>query len=199
MLNGLLEINSKEEEIIKTFPNILTTSNCLHIALLVYLRFVAITKPLQYENIHRKHHIKSPILIWFISIIVNILSPISLCFGTEVLNFFVVLFILHGFHTIPIVSIIITYVRMIKSINKTNEERVRLSEFTDKNEIASSRISTSMIKGVSICLIVCYLPYLFWFQYVRIKQWIHSESDITNVSSLEVRNYINLNSNFIYQ
>ena len=191
MLNGLLEVNSKEEEIIKTFPNILTTSNCLHIALLVYLRFVAITKPLQYENIHRKHHIKSPILIWFISIIVNILSPISLCFGTEVSNFFVVLFILHGFHTIPILSIIIIYVRMIKSINKTNEERLRLSEFTDDNEKASARISTRMIKGVSICLIICYLPYLFWFQYVRIKQWIHSESDMTNISTLEVRNYIN--------
>ena len=181
----------------KTIPNILTTCNCLHIALLVYLRFVAITKPLQYERIHRKHHIRSTIIIWCLSFIINISNPIALCYGSKEVHIFVTLFILHGFHTFPIISIIISYVRMIHVIHKRNKEQLRMSEFTDEKDRArtSSKLSTKMIKGVSICLIICYVPYLFWFQYVRIQHWNQTGCDKSKPSMLEVNKQLNTKEN----
>ena len=172
----------------KTVSNIVTTSNCLHIALLVYLRVVAISKPLQYESIHRKHHIKTPLLIWCIAIIINILGPTSRLFDSKDLNFFASLFILHGFHTFPILSIIILYTRMINVIHKRNQEHMKASKICDENDgsISSSKLSTKMIKGVSICLVVCYVPYLLWFQYVRIKHCIYNENDLSMFSKWEV-------------
>ena len=172
----------------KTVSNIVTTSNCLHIALLVYLRVVAISKPWQYESIHRKHHIKTPILIWCIAIIINILGPTSRLFDSKDLNFFASLFILHGFHTFPILSIIFLYTRMINVVNKRNTQNMSTSKICDENDglRTNSKLSTKMIKGVSICLVVCYVPYLLWFQYVRIKQCIYNENDLSDSPQWEV-------------
>ena len=177
-----------EEELFKTVPNILSTCNCLHILLLVYLRVIAITRPLMYRDIHRRHHFKTPIIIWILSITVNLFPPLALCFWSRTLHLIFILFILHVFHTIPIGCIVVMYVKMIQVIRERNKRNMRGSDITDETERKrlNTKLSTSMIKGVAVCLVICYLPYLFWWQYARIRNW-HDESDKKlNVSKSEV-------------
>ena len=161
------------EELFKLVPNILSTSNCLHIALLVYLRSMAIAKPLQYEDIHRYHHFISPVIIWLLSIVVNLFPPIALCFYNPLRLVFVYI-VLHGGHTIPIIYIVWRYAKMAQIINKRNEVQRRISEVTeDKNrKRLNTKLSTNMITGVAVCLVIFYLPYLVWWQYARTRDWM---------------------------
>jgi hypothetical protein len=43
----------------------------------------------------------------------------------------------------------------------------------------NTKLSTKMIKWVAVCLIICYFPYLLWWQYARSHRW-HSESGCKN-------------------
>ena len=82
---------------------------------------------------------------------------------------------------------------MIRVIDERNEQHKSMSSTSDEHEGArtSSKLSTKMIKGVSICLVVCYVPYLIWFQIVRIEHWICNEDELSNISTLHVSNNIN--------
>ena len=99
VVNRSLPQQSIQEELLKMIPNILSTSNVLHIALLVYLRFIAITRPLCYEDTHRRHHNKSPVFIWVLSIVANFFTPLALCLDSPEGHLGIILFILHTFHT----------------------------------------------------------------------------------------------------
>ena len=152
-------------------PNIVSSSSCLHVAFLVLLRVLAVTKPLGYEDIHKK--LRHIILgtIWILSICVCILPVISERFHVEWLYTFSRGLVLHGLHTVPIIAIIILYVIFFytihKSVASTNQElrtsgiQMRTSRF---RAMAKSR-QMKMMKGVVVCLVVCYVPYLIWWEY----------------------------------
>ena len=80
--------------------------------------------------------------------------------------------LLHGFHTIPIVLIVVLHIKMIRKVNKNNHakmERMSVSSgSSSKVNIKEQKTPTKMIKGVAITLVVCYLPYLSWWQYSMI-------------------------------
>ena len=196
-MTDTLPQESIEEEVLKIIPNILSTSNVLHIALLVYLRFIAITRPLKYEDTHRRHHNKSPIFIWLLSIVANLFPSLVLCvrIGSEY-HLAVILFILHTFHTIPIILIVLMYTKMIKVISKRNERmsEVRISQLMcseaaeERERIkANNKLSTNMIKWVALCLIICYFPYLLWWQYARSYPWNDESGCKVEITKFEVR------------
>ena len=169
-------------------PNILSTSNVLHIALLVYLRFIAITRPLCYEDTHRRHHNKSPIFIWVLSIVANVFPSLMLCLHSTEWHLAVILLILHTFHTVPIISIVVMYTKMIWVISERNKRMsdAKASEMMSSEASAerermrtNTKLSTKMIKWVAVCLIFCYFPYLVWWQYARSHPW-HNESGCKN-------------------
>ena len=151
----------------KLIPNILSTCNCLHIALLVYLRLISVTKALKCKKIHRKHRYKSIMTLWTISIIVNVFPPLAARLDQKIQLSIFKHILLHGFHTIPIVVIVAIYAKLIYAVESKNEKdaRQRRSAATCSRVNANNRLSTRMVKGVVFCLLVCYLPYLTWWQY----------------------------------
>ena len=80
-----------------------------------------------------------------------------------------------------------------------------MSEFShvNVNFLENSKLSTKMIKGVVVCLIFCYLPYLAWWQYAIIvfPRWhligdpicckqISVKPEEVNMPSIILNNYI---------
>ena len=121
--------------------------------------------------------------MWIMSAIVNIFPPLAATVREESLREQLLMvsrnIVLHGFHTIPIICIIGIYVKLIYEIQSKNEEKelakARMSEGTYTRINLNNKLSTKMIKGVAICLIVCYLPYLAWWQYSMIVFRVGSE------------------------
>ena len=121
--------------------------------------------------------------MWIISVIANIFPPLAATVTEEGLkeNLLMVSrnIVLHGFHTIPIICIVGIYAKMIYEIQSKNEEKkiakTRMSEGTYTRINMNNKLSTKMIKGVAICLFVCYLPYLAWWQYSMIVFRVGSE------------------------
>ena len=159
----------------KLLPNIFTTCNCIHIVYLVYLRHLAITKAIKCKSIKRERHRNAILTMWTTSILANIVPPLAAKIkirniGTYFL-FISRLILLHGFHTIPIILIITFYGKMIRKVNQNNVEKMkRVSQASGVSKLSTNdqKTPTKMIKGVAICLIVCYLPYLLWWQYSMI-------------------------------
>jgi len=151
--------------------------------MLVYLRLIAVTEAMKCKKIHRKHRKKSIFAMWIMSAIVNIFPPLAATVREESLREQLLMvsrnIVLHGFHTIPIICIIGIYVKLIYEIQSKNEEKelakARMSEGTYTRINLNNKLSTKMIKGVAICLIVCYLPYLAWWQYSMIVFRVGSE------------------------
>ena len=165
--------NYWQVEALKLVPNVLSASSCWHVALLVFLRLLAVTKPLEYEDMHKKLRYISLLIIWLLSICVCLLPLLSLIVKSAGLYKFSRILVLHGLHTIPLIVIAILYVKFFYEIHKsaasTNQQLQRLSQGVNMrtsklNEMAKSR-QMKMMKGVVICLVVCYVPYLVWWEY----------------------------------
>ena len=63
---------------------------------------------------------------------------------------------------------------MAQIINKRNEVQRRISEVTEDKyrKRLNTKLSTNMITGVAVCLVIFYLPYLVWWQYARTRDWM---------------------------
>ena len=163
---------SVEEEAIKLVPNILSTCNCLHIALLVYLRLITITEVFKYKETIRQHRHKSIALMWLISVGINTIPVLAAGFEHILLKLIFKYIILYAFHACPIIFIVVEYSKLIRVVEERNrkEAETRMSEFShvNVNFLENAKLSTKIIKGVVVCLIFCYLPYLAWWQYAMI-------------------------------
>ena len=149
-------------------PNILSSSSCLHVQLLVFLRLLAVSKPLKYKEIHRSLRHISITIIWILSICVCLIPVFTMRFLPDNrLSFYCNrILVLHGLHTIPILCIVLLYVILIRTIHNTRRSVSSISSSPCISTIMAGRNrQRKMMKGIVVCLIVCYLPYLLWWEY----------------------------------
>ena len=163
--NDIIENHGVGEELYKIIPNTLSTCNCLHIALLVYLRLVSITNAFTYKKIHRQHRYKSIAIIWSISVLINIIPSVAIHFDSKVLQSVTRYIILYVFHICPIICIVMAYAKLIQTIKSRNRNQATATSRPYAKVNVNTKLSTKMIKGVAACLIICYVPYLAWWQY----------------------------------
>ena len=158
-------------------PNILTTSICLHVTLLAFLRLVALEVPAKYEEIDQKRRRVAIIIIWVASVTVCAITVISAHFSDTV-ALISEFFTLHGCHTLPICLIVIMYLRILWTIS---QKKIRGISNVDPTELpkaakfATERINSKknemfrMITGNVLRLIICYVPYIVsWHIHVEI-------------------------------
>ena len=165
--NDIITTSTYEEEMMKLIPNTLSTCNCLHVALLVYLRLIAVTKALKCKQIHRHHRKKTIVAMWIISFTICLFPPLTAKFNQKKIEVVFKHIILHVFHTIPIIFIVFIYSKLIYIVESKRKMKTkqRMSSNTLSRVNSNNKLSTSMVKGVVICLFVCYIPYLAWWQY----------------------------------
>ena len=161
-------------EALNLVPNILSSSSCLHVALLVFLRLLAIEKPLKYQEIHIKLRHVSIVVIWSPSICVCAISVFIERFQddrTLSTASFDRVIVLHGLHTIPITCIIIFYIKLILTLARHGRRHSVATLYYDSAATCRAAVmdmkakQMRIMKGVVACLIVCYLPYLSWWEY----------------------------------
>ena len=121
---------------------------------------VAITKPLSYRKVHIKLRHTSVVIIWMISLIFCSLPVFPLYYQKETIYNASREFILHGFHTIPLILIVIMYGKMAWTVFEQND----LCSTYGKSEVTNKQ-SFGITKTVVLCLLVCYLPYLSMWEY----------------------------------
>ena len=181
---------TSDEELMKLIPNILSTCNCIHIIYLVYLRYEAVAKAIKCKKMPRKRHWKSIIGMWIVSMLVNLFPLLATKIQAKKLGLLLISrhILLHGFHTIPIVLIIIFHLKMIQKVNKNNQAKMKRISISSGSRISvnEQKTSTKMVKGVAIGLILCYLPYLGWWQYSMIVFRADGGRDGSDTNAAEV-------------
>ena len=160
-------------ELMTFVPNVLQTSSILHVAVLVYLRLLAILKPMSYKDVHEKVRKRSIPIIWVVSIASRLISVLTQIFEPMPKPFYAAYryIALHVFHTVPIIFIICMYVKLVWTLKKISEEsNTTQATFTNvRNPKKSiSKKATLLVQRVVLFLLGCYLPFLAWEQYWEI-------------------------------
>ena len=148
-------------------PNILETTSILHVTLLVFLRLLAITDPMKYKEAHIKSRHRSIIVIWLLSIIVRLVALLSQKYHSKVF-FYYRYFLLHIFHTIPIIMIVIMYGTLIMTLKKRSATLLTMTEQSQQLSDSINRKMTIVVKRIVVSLLICYVPFLSWEQYYMI-------------------------------
>ena len=148
-------------------PNILETTSILHVTLLVFLRLLAVTDPMKYKEAHIKSRHKSILVIWLTSIIVRLIALISQKYHTKAF-FYYRYFLLHMFHTIPIIMIVIMYVTLIMTLKKRSMALISMTEQSQQLSQSINRKMEIVVKRIVVSLLICYVPFLSWEQYYMV-------------------------------
>ena len=148
-------------------PNILETTSILHVTLLVLLRLLAVTDPMKYKEAHIKSRHKSILVIWLTSIIVRLIALISQKYHTKAF-FYYRYFLLHMFHTIPIIMIVIMYVTLIMTLKKRSTALITMTEQSQQLSQSINRKMEIVVKRIVVSLLICYVPFLSWEQYYMV-------------------------------
>ena len=151
-------------------PNVMTTSNCFFVTLLVFLRMIAIEKPLQYERMHKRFRRTAVITIWVSAFVLCVLPVISAPFSKG-FNIFARFLTLHFCHTFPICMIIIIDIRVVYMLCRSVDNISNGQDASELPQIQDARRNlqdkknqlSRMLAGVVTCLIICYAPYLIWW------------------------------------
>ena len=150
-------------DLLRCVPRVLETSSCLHVTLLVFLRLLAIKKPLSYGEIHDKLRRISIIIIWIASITIQLVALIILIFEQGEAYLYYKDVTLHIFHTFPVICIIIMYTLLIWTLEK-KKRQIKDSRISMKQESINKKM-TLLVQRVVLVLIICYVPFLAWRQY----------------------------------
>ena len=148
-------------------PNILETASILHVTLLVFLRLLAVTDPMKYKEAHVKSRHKSIIVIWLTSVIVRLTALLSQKYHSTVF-FYYRYVLLHIFHTIPIITIVIMYVRLIMTLKKRSTTLITMTEQSQQLSDSINRKMAIVVKRIVVSLLICYVPFLSWEQYYMV-------------------------------
>ena len=157
-------------EALKCVPRTLSSATCLHVAVLVYLRLVGITQPLKYEQIHHRLRYISIVAIWLVSIVIDLIPVVALRFKQELIYDIFREVIFHGLHTIPVICIVLMYGKLswVLSERMTRKASVystcSAASGQSTGQTKKSR-SNRIIKGIVLCLLVFYIPYLSAWEY----------------------------------
>ena len=155
-------------ELLEFFPGVFQTSGLLHVAILVYLRLSAISNPTGYQDRHHRFRHISVIIIWIVSVAVNLLAVLTQCFESGNFYYWYRYIELHIFNTIPFLAIIVMYGRMVIVLRQKMETTnyTGVNDIRKKNAISSlSRKMTLLVQRVVVAFLICYLPYLVWMQF----------------------------------
>ena len=167
--NGELKDHIKDWRIeVQTFiPNVLETNSILHVMLIVFLRLLTIIEPIKCKEIHKNLRHKSIIVMWVVAFSVRSLALIIQMYKPNAFWFYRY-FLLHGFHTVPLLLIIIMYLILIKSLKNRSQtlEMMDLKSRQAANQM--NKKMTIVVKRIVFALLICYLPFLFWEQYYLI-------------------------------
>ena len=150
-------------DLLRCVPRVLETSSCLHVTLLVFLRLLAIQKPLTYAELHGKLRYISIIIIWIISIVIQLIALIILIFEKGNVYLYYKDVTLHSFHTFPVICIIIMYTLLIWTLKKKKREIKDIRRSMEQDTI--NKKMTLLVQRVVLVLIICYVPFLGWRQY----------------------------------
>ena len=166
---GYLKCHIKDWRIegLTFIPNILETASILHVTLLVFLRLLAVTDPMKYKEAHIKSRHKSIIVIWTTSVIVRLAALLSQKYHTTVFLYYRY-FLLHIFHTIPIIAIVIMYARLILTLKRRSTNLITMTERSQQLSDSINRKMTIVVKRIVVSLLICYVPFLSWEQYYMV-------------------------------
>ena len=147
------------------------TSSILHVTVLVFLRLLAILKPLSYSEVHAKVRRLAILMIWIISITARYSIVPTQCFKIRSVYLHYMHIIFHCLHTIPVMCIALMYAKLVCVIQqKRNERKTIICKYLKFRAHADSdnRKSTLLAKRLGLFHLICYLPFLAWTQYLLI-------------------------------
>ena len=163
-------------EMLKIVPKLFSTSTCLHVFLLVFLRRSAIVHPTTYKKTSAfKQRYKLTMAIWIISTSLCLFPIIARYADSSHLREIINYLLLHGFHTLPVTCIIGMYMNVSWTIKRhqipnPTARKISVSYLPgsgmDKNKKRRKPKACEIIKRVIVCLVFCYFPYIVCWQYV---------------------------------
>ena len=166
-------------------PNILRTSSCPHVVLLVFMRLLAVSRPLTYTATRNKIRRRSIVIIWLISISAQLLVVMAQIFAAENIYVYYRNIYLHVFHSIPVISIVVMHVTLIRILErKNNSDAVTgLGGHAQSLDQSINMKMTIMVKRIVSFLLLCYVPFLIWWQYFNIasvqkRPWIPTPLEV---------------------
>ena len=166
--NSILGYHYKTHTFLCFPPHMLEISTTLHVVLIVFLRMSALANPLSRKHFQRRHRCLYISIIWLLSALYCSLPLILLVQENwkDDWFFYIRLFGLHCFGTLPVISIIIMWGIMINVAQTKQANEFRISN-NSKQLMADSnnRSMSAMVKWLVIVLIICYVPYIIWKQY----------------------------------
>ena len=141
---------------------LLTSSSYCFVALIVFLRLLAVKWPLDYQTSQHKISRVGSIIIWCFPLVVNIPLIILNLPGIYESNAvrITTTIIFHVTHSIPIFATVIIYTMLLYTLKQTRD----ISEASSSKK----RSLAKMVRGVVICLVVLNVPYLVWGQHLSI-------------------------------
>ena len=168
-------LDSYNEFHLLTFvPDVLETSSCLHVALLVFLRYLAISEPMNFKEIHKKLRYYGITAIWGTSIGIRLLNILT--YDTEFYNYYNYYLVIHLFHSIPVLYIIFMQLKMIfvlRTKRKEKKEDAFLSNLGTEDADAIKKRTTHMLQDIVVFLVISYVPYIVWWQYYNVITFNH--------------------------
>ena len=162
-------------EFITFVPDVLETACILHVALLVYLRYLAVSQPMNYKETHKKFRRNGIIFIWVVSISSRLLSIITYSpDGASFYHYYHYYIIIHVFHTIPILLIILLRARLMyvilkrKGKNDFKKDALILSNLGAENDESIRKRTAQMVQIMIILVLISYVPFIIWWQYYNV-------------------------------
>ena len=146
--------------------HILEISTILHVALLVFLRWKSIKRPLKEIKNEEIYRIAFVVIVWTISISACIIPVLFLAFEMFETFRYIKLVSFHCFGTIPVISIIVMWGLLMKVAKdrRMKDNHVLSTEFLSIEE-SNHRRMVKIVHRLVIALLICYIPFLFWKQY----------------------------------
>ena len=147
-------------------PHVLEISTTLHVALLVFLRHSALKSPFVQTQHSHKHRCMYITIIWLLSVLycITALSLQLLCERRLFLQMKILG--LHCYGTVPVIAIMIMWIKMIKAANNKHRKDSLASKISSNHSAESNdRFMSTLVKWLVIILLLCYVPFLAWKQY----------------------------------
>ena len=169
--NSILGYHYKTNAFLCFPPHVLEISTTLHVALIVFLRMCALANPLSRKKSKRRHRCLYITIIWLLSVLYSSLPLILLVQENwkDDWFFYIRLFGLNCFGTLPVISIIIMWGLMLNVARKKRANDFHISNSSSQlMAYSNNRSISAMVKWLVIVLIFCYVPYIVWKQYFYI-------------------------------
>ena len=139
------------------------------VALIVFLRLLAVRHPTNFEQPHEKVSRRGSRIIWaFVSIknlfpfILKMLNYYKFTDRPKLYNY-VHVTAFHITRTVPMLLTIVLYIMLVCTLNQKNPTNAAVSR--------RKRDLYRMVKGVVICMVVFNVPYIALWQYAHVVGW----------------------------